>query len=551
MQTSTATPNMRRLRRGFVLAALAVVAWAPSRDARADPYKDEKKGFSINAPRKWKSLPIAPDEKFVAASFNSDREWEVSDAKTSSFERHRPQIDVVILAKSDTEKKAGGVTVEGSSVTISGGAEYKDFKDYLDKTTQRFGGGGFFFSKEEEQKVGGVKVMFYEVTIDKLANAPKKRWGWAFFAEDAVYGVVGDALIKFEDKVRPDIEAAARSFKLFAHSAALGSAGTGESGGVTIRDPSKKTTPEERKKERDDAFAAYVARVKETLPDGWKIKETPHFVVVSHCDDKFTKEMVDHAEALRGWLDESLGYFGENVPGRTVLRLCQDQAERDSMMKSGGWTSYRFEVTAYKDREHTVDSRLWGLNGDIWRRWLADKNSDLRGRLPVWITYGLSDTITTAISKGKRIEFKASGNDNERIATIRRADKLLTAKDFLTKGTPALNEAENTRLQLECFARFMLCGGSQANAKYKGLLAEYVKNFVATAKEESEKENPAGERAEAQTEEEENAQFRARENAWKERELEILKGLLEKTFPGWTDKEWGSFNNCYWKDLGV
>ena len=105
--------------RALALAALgfAVLAAAPAA-ARADPYKDEKKGFSLTVPKKWKTLPVSPDEHWVAASFQSDREFTVDDAKTSSFERHKPQIDVVVMPKVDLEKK-GGVTVDNEKHTIS------------------------------------------------------------------------------------------------------------------------------------------------------------------------------------------------------------------------------------------------------------------------------------------------------------------------------------------------------------------------------------------------------------------------------------------------
>jgi hypothetical protein len=543
--------------RAFALVALGfgVIAASP-RAARAEPYKDEKLGFSINAPAKWKRLPLAPDEKWIAASFSGDREFEVSDPKTSSYDRHRPQLDVVILPKSETEKK-GGVTVtetdEGKAISLNK-AEYKDFKDYLDKTAQRFGDGGYFFSEPgKESKFGTMKVMFYEITFDKLANAPKKRWGWAFYADDAIYGVTGDALIKFEDKVRPDIEAAFRSFKIFAHSAALGNAATGQGGDITIVDKTKKLTPAEKKKKREDEFNAYLARVKETLPDGWKIKETKHYVCVTHCDDKFTKEMIDHAEALRDWFDESLAFLGDDVPGKAIIRLCADQNEQESMWKTGGWTSYKFEAYAHKDRESTVDSRLWELNSGLFRIWLSNKNDELRGRLPVWVDYGLRDCITNATSKGGKIQFKNSGYENERLATARRAGKLISAKDFLTKGTEDLRKMDEVRLQAQCFALYLLQGGAQKNPKYKNILSDYLKNFVAMLKEKDAKPDDASgaETKEPTSEAEENAAFAARENKWKEEERKVLDELIQKTFSGWEEKDWDAFNKSFAKELGA
>ncbi len=553
LRESVASGHVRNA--AVALLALGVIVAVPRR-ADAGPYKDDKLGFQLTPPGKWKQLPLAPDEKWVAASFSCDREFEVSDPKTNSFDRHRPQLDVVILPKSETEKK-GGVTVEetdeGRSITLNR-VEYKDFKDYLDKTAQRFGDGGFFFSEEKETKVGGMKVMVYELTFDKLANAPKKRWGWAFFAEDAIYGVTGDALTKFEEKVRPDIEAAFRSFKVIPHSASLGAARTGQSGDIVIKDPGKKQTPEEKKKKRESDFAAYLARLKETLPDGWKIKESKNYIAVTHCDDKFTKETLDHAEALRGWMDESLSFLGEDVPGRAIIRCCADENEYRSMWKTGGYAGLRFELYTYKDREGTVDSRLWDLNRGLFRIWLDNKNDDLRGRLPVWVDYGLRDCITNAISKGKKIEFKNSGWENERLATTRRAGKLISARDFLTKGAEELRSLEEVRLQAQCFANYLLQGSAQRNPKYKNILSDYLKNFVAMLKEDAAKaeaENDSDDSAEPTSEEEENAAFAARANKWKERERQVLDKLIEKTFAGWEDKDWDSFDKSFAKELGA
>lgn len=536
------------------LLALGVIVAAPRR-ADAGQYKDDKLGFQLTPPGKWKQLPLAPDEKWVAASFSCDREYEVSDPKTNSFDRHRPQLDVVILPKSEMEKK-GGVTVEdtdeGKRISVDR-AEYKDFKDYLDKHAQRWGDGGFFFSEEKETKVGGMKVMVYEITFDKLASAPKKRWGWAFYAEDAIYGITGDSLTKFEDKVRPEVEAAFRSFKVIPHSATLGSAVTGKSGDIVIKDPNKKTTPEEKKAKRESDFNAHLARLKETLPDGWKIKESKNYIAVTHCDDKFTKETLDHAEALRGWMDESLSFLGDEVPGRAIIRCCADQNEYMSLLKTGGWAGMRFELYTYKDRESAGVERLYELNGGLFRIWLDNKNDQLRGRLPVWVDLGLRNCITNATSKGKKVEFKNSSWENERLANTRRAGKLITARDFLTKGVEELRTFEEVRLQAQCFAMFLLQGGAQRNPKHKNILADYLKHYVAMVKEKAdEKDDASGDGTpEPTSEAEETAAFAARASKWKEQEREVLDKLLEKTFPGWADKDWDSFNASYMKELGV
>ena len=535
----------------LALTAAFFVVSVAARPADAAQYKDDKKGFQLNTPGKWKQLPLAPDEKFVVASFASDREFEWRDDKTSVYDRHRPQLDVVILPKSETEKKSGIKAEKGEdgSIAISmTGREYKDFKDYLEQTSKQYG--GFFISDEHETKVGDTKVMVYEVTIDKLANAPRKRWGWAFYTDEAIYGITGDALVKFEDKVRPDVEAAFRSFKIIPHSQAIGTTTTGGEPDIVIGSK-KKLTPEERAKQREDAFNAYLARAKETMTDGWKIKESKNYIAITHCDDKFTKETLDHAEALRAWMDETLACLGSAVPGRAIIRCCADKDEYMAMWKTGGWKGLRYEFYTYKDRESAGVERLYELNGGLFRMWLSAKNEALGGRLPLWINVGLRNAITNAVSKGKKIELKNSAWENERLATARRAGKLISARDFLTKSTEELVKLEEVSLQAQCFAIYLVQGGAQKNPKYKSRLTDYLTNFVGMAQDEANKEHEAKpDAAEPTSEEEENAQFAARANKWKEEERHVLDTLLEKTFAGWTDKDWDSFNNSYAKELG-
>ncbi len=251
------------------------------------------------------------------------------------------------------------------------------------------------------------------------------------------------------------------------------------------------------------------------------------------------------------------GYLGKGEPGKTILRICQDHEEYNSMWNTGGDASYWFEIYTYKDREFAADTRLWELNQGLFRIWRKGKNEELVGRLPNWIDYGLRACVKTALSKGRKVEFKTSSGENERMGVLLRANAkspvLITARDFMNKDTESLWKQQDSGLQAEAFARFLLVGGSQRNAKYKSVLSEYLKNFVALVEEESKAEKAAkpddDDMKEPQNEEEENALFRERQNRWKEKEHEVLRKLVEKTFAGWDDKEWDAFQKSYLKDL--
>jgi hypothetical protein len=553
-----------RVRRALAWSALAVgLLTASAREARADQFKDEKLGYSLNTPGKWSRMPIATDEKWIVAEWKSQRQWEYRDPKTDQFTLHEPKLDVVVIPNSAAKQKAGEVVQTDDKIIIKQAAPWKDLKEYMDKKAQtdwEVGGGYFFSEPGKESKVGDMKVLYYEVTFDKLTT-PRKWFGWAFYAEDCIYGVVGDSLVKFEEKIKPEYDAAIKSFKIFPRTGMLpGAAITGDDADDVIftKDPKKEhVTDEDLKKKRMEAYNRRLARIKETLPSDWKIKESENFTAVSHCDDKFTKEVLDHAEALRDWLDKTMGYVGAGYAGKIILRVCADSNEREAMWKTMSWQDRYGEVVTGKDRDGWMDNAFSSLNTGIYEIWLTDRNRDLSWQLPYWMRYGLDQVIGTARSKGRKItDFKASTWDTVGLNNLRRANKLLTARQFFTMDLEELfKDYENMR-QAEAFIRFLMTGAGHTNSKYKTRLGDYIKNMAILIDERKDAEAkdkggvPEG-FEEPKNEEEEAAMRRKRSEAWKSDQQAILKKLMEETFPKWEDKDWDQFNNAYWKELGA
>lgn len=530
-----------------VVAAVALAALLPS-TARADTHKDEKLGFSIVYPRKWKIMPVAADSRWLVARFQSHREYEHSDAKTNFWTRHEPKLDVVIIPLSAGEDRGATVKKTKDGVSISEAAPYRDLKEYMDKTLRNEG--GFHFSAEDEVEINGRKVMQYEVTIDKLARVPKRVWGWAYYGDDAIYGVVADSLMAHEDKIKPDIMKAFRSVKLFQRSGTLPS-GERTGSDITLRgfDTDADLTEEDIADRRDKGVDREVSRIVDGLPKDWTVKETKHFVIVSHADKRYTKEVARHCEAFRGWLDKKFDYLGSGHRGRVIVRICADSDERSNYLESKGWFSDTYEVVTYKDRDGWSDWAMESLNRGIWNIWFSDTNRDLAVGAPRWISSGLADVMERASSKGKKIEFKADTWDKSRINELRRDDKLLPASAFFNLTTAELwADWENGR-QVEFFVNYLLVGAG-SKGKYKSVFPDYVKNLIVAMDEAGgDEEYIKLLETVPKTEAEETELFRKRAEYWTNQERTMLDQLRERTFGDWAVKDWERLSAAYWKEL--
>ena len=67
--------------------------------------------------------------------------------------------------------------------------------------------------------------------------------------------------------------------------------------------------------------------------------------------------------------------------------------------------------------------------------------------------------------------------------------------------------------------------------------------------EEAKEEGGGSARKEAETEEEEEAQFKARREAFKNKEQQILDMTFKKSFGGWKESDWKSFDKVYFASI--
>jgi hypothetical protein len=387
--------------------------------------------------------------------------------------------------------------------------------------------------------------------VDKLVEGDRRIFGWEFAADDCYYGLVAEILVQEEKHLKPDLFQSFSSFKTFQRTGSLPNAAkTGED--VVVKDDKKKDadreiTPEEVKKKRDDATSRALARIKENLQQGWSIAEGKNFIAVTHSDPKYTREVLSHCEALRAWLEKQFGFVGSGYAGKVIVRICCDRQEYGSFLQAKTWTPGAPEAYTFKDKDGWSDWQFNSLNSAVYWIWMRDKNEALQWSLPQWLSYGMSTYVDQARSKNGVIEFKADTWDSVEMKNIRRSGDITPPKTFFTTNSETLWGQKGAGVQTQFFMNFLINGAASRNPKYKNILSDYIKSLIFLL--DSEKAPDPADAKVPQNEKEEEEMVRARQQSWRQREDVILQKLMEKTFPGWTDKEWDAFNLVYRQDL--
>ena len=97
--------------------------------------------------------------------------------------------------------------------------------------------------------------------------------------------------------------------------------------------------------------------------------------------------------------------------------------------------------------------------------------------------------------------------------------------------------------------RFLVTGPAAKSAKTKDVLRDYMKNLRLTI-DEIEAEDKAKRKDKpktATTEKEEEEQFKANAESWKKREKRLLDSTWERSFHGWSEKDWEAVESTYLK----
>ncbi|MHC4079260.1 MAG: hypothetical protein ACYST0_12565 [Planctomycetota bacterium] len=522
-------------------------------------YTDKTLGFKVKAPSKWRQIPTKPEEQWIVALFQSNREFTSKEGYYKKLLMRVIMFDKNVGKKEREENKKDGVIRFGRSL------RYRDFKDYV-KQTQ--GGGGFYFSVEKERK-GGTPATIYEVKFEKMARAKRRIVAWEFKRQDVSFAVEFDIFEEHYKKLKSTMASTFRSFKFVDIATAEAADANAPRVEIPNREEWKKLSPIDRHKLRRALEDEQAKKLLDKLPKDWKVRKTKHFLVITHADAKFTKAVIAAGDACWAWLDKRFGKLSDEYVRRSIIRICRDADEYSAYHGgSGSWFSISFgsfsrevdELQFYQGE--VMREQMSYMMRNLFSHYLKDKDDRLMNDAPDWLQRGLGGYLAGTVLKGRKVVFEPTVNERVAIAKLIqkggfRKGKLKTPRELMNMTRKEQGELDKKKgesyYQLAHLVRFLEGPGRKHKLLAgKDFLVEYCRAAQA-ADDEYDKKNPSESRGykEAETEEEEEQQAAERERRWKESaeaaakaDLGMLK-LLNGKMCNWSDEDWASLQKAY------
>lgn len=537
----------------FRTLACALALFALTALARAD-HKDARLGFTIQTPRGWTPLPMKVDERWLVSNYQCDKPYFWTD-KGGWTQEHRPDMQMIAFVSEDIKAKAKVTKSEDKKgnerILIELDSPYKNYVDYMQR---RYSGGGWYIDKQGETIVNDVKVTTYEIRVDKLSyNGPKRILTYIYHVPDVDIAVQFEMLVDAAQKITPEITRCLKSFKSIQRSGEALSTSVSTGKRLSLLDMDH-VSPEERKNARLSLEKEAHELATKKLTDGWTAKRMGRFYVLNHADEKFAKVIVEQAEAVWNWLDETFVFVGDKEYVRSpILRICKDQAEFMAFSRAGGWSLNDLEIVTCQDyggKEGWAIERVKSRMLDIW---FEDRDRDLYWAMPRWLKDGLSEVITQLKIKNGKVSFGTDDWARDQVRQALREGTLKKPRELMTLGMEEFwNDYLSARQASSLLVGFFVSGVAAKNPRTKNVLVDYVKalksvQMTIKAEEEAKEDKEGDDRP--KTEEEEDAEFKEQRQGYKELEKRILEETQRKAFSGWSDKDWDAFENAYTKAI--
>jgi hypothetical protein len=554
-----------------ILVVCFVLLFAGASALAQGVVENKRYGFKLRPPAGWKEVPLKVDERWIVAKFLSDKEYYDAEADkgakgwntTIGGFMHRPSMSVIVFPEDQTKPRKPKKIDTGStgeekkvSVVLKFEHPYKDYVDYLDRN---YRGGGFYVADEKQGEVDGTPVTMREINVEKLTRQKKKLIAWQYELEGLDVVVEFEILLGHADKLKQMLTQCLRSFRPIERVGVTDAEREMEERGREMRETEfsrllitevegENLSAAERKKRRLDLQEHLHKTALARLPAGWTSKRTPHFLVLSHVDDRFRDKVVAQAETVRKWLDRNFDDIGDDYVPHGIIRICASRDEERAYHRASGDAQGAFsfesgEVTISKDYTFKKWEFEW-LNRGLALQWFFGKNSRLAWSLPPWLQIGLSEYLGSASEKGGKLNFPADEWEKRGLREAERSNELLSLKDLMD-ATDAAAWSYRQHYQAASVVRYLLGQGGKTG-KSKDFIKRYLKTWDAVVREMAKEEAAKSkEKGRPKTEEEEEEELKRQRGAWGQNTKAIQDKVHPRVFAGWTDADWAALERAW------
>ncbi len=508
---------------------LIAVLVAPPAGATPQDIQNDRFGVALKAPRGWTEIPTKVDEQWIVAKYLSDKiyRYNTEQGWTREFQ---PEMTVLAFVKAEDGDRGA----------------FKDYEDYLDKT---YRSGGFYVSDRAGKKAGKVEATALEITVEKLADAPKYLITWVYHLDDMDVAVQFEVLQDSWKKLKSTANRSFKSFETIERKEDAELPDQDRRGSWISMSDLTSGTPSERRKARMEYELAHREKARAALPDDWTADQIGSCFVLNHTDDRYAKKLVEQVEAVMGWLDDSFPFVGpDEYVRQPILRICASRDEEYSFREGGdGSWGTGIEIVTCRDRNDWTDWEVGWVNSQVFRLWFQDRSFPLYLALPSWIKAGISEQLQNARAKGRKLDFRQDDWDRDRLRQIYREGRQHSPRNLMQMTQEDFYDDWENRRQACALVDFLLSGKS---SKTKEVLGDYMRNVQAVVEEIE-----LGEDAESlakekpKTEAEEDALYKKRRNLWKDRERRVLEMAYDRTFGSWSDRDWEKFEKTYFDSI--
>jgi len=537
-------------------------------------HTDERFGFKLKVPSKWTSIPMKVDETWMAAKFLSKKEYIYVDPNTGWDSAHKAEL--VIIGFFERSEEEGGNAFEDELFGEDESDEdkdekdekeeeadegedegdgtrrfrikrdpYRDYEDYLDRT---WSNGGFYIYSTEEDEADGVPVTKYSIKVEKLST-PKRITTWVFHADGVDIAVQFDVLEKEYRDLRRTMQTAFNSIEIIERKGE--EINQDADTWITITDMTS-GTPAERREKRIKSEAQHPEKILATLSEGWEAKQISKCFVVNHTDDRYAKKVVAHCEGVLSWLDETFPTIGpEEYVRAPIIRICKDQDEENAFKRGNGSWSTGIEIVTHKDNDGWGWEQEW-TNRQILAHWFKERDHDLYGALPAWLKEGLEEYVEDLRTKGRRVEYSQNESwDRDRLRMEARNGAVSSPREIMSEAREGFSMWSTRNREAGALVAFLMSKTSKKSKKTRDLLSIYMQNVGAAVDSlaEAEKDKEPEEYKKPETEEEEEAAFKARQATYKKNEQALLDDAFFRTFRTWSDRDWEKFEKAFFEEI--